>query len=349
MLRLLGAFAALCLFGAAGCADAAQRTFVSTNGNDSSVSCSLASPCRSFTKAIMVTDTNGEIVALDSGGYGRVTIDRSVSIIAPPGIYAGISVFSGENGIDVNTPGVTVVLRGLFINGQGGDIGIHFVNGAELHVDGCTISHLQSYGINASAGTMYVHDTSIHDNGGSGILLNGGNANLDRLRIEKNGTLGINVIGTARVAVRDSFIVDNLNIGLSAVAGPLTRIDVESTTIANNAVGGVVVSGSVGNKAEVTLNRGTIARNGEAADGDGVSASGTVHVSVSDSTVSGNFRHGIAAFSGATIVVTDNVVTKNAVAGFSNSSSTFNSRGNNTVQDNFIAPNIGPVTPAGVL
>jgi hypothetical protein len=65
-----------------------------------------------------VTAANGEIVVLDSGGYGRVTIDKSVSIVAPPGIYAGISVFAGQDGVTIFTPGITVVLRGLTINGR---------------------------------------------------------------------------------------------------------------------------------------------------------------------------------------------------------------------------------------
>jgi hypothetical protein len=56
--------------------------------------------------------------AVDSGGYGAVTIGKTVSIISPPGIYAGISVFSGA-GVAINAPGATVVLRGLSINCQG--------------------------------------------------------------------------------------------------------------------------------------------------------------------------------------------------------------------------------------
>ena len=60
------------------CPDAhalAQRTFVSTSGNDANTgaNCSLVAPCRSFASAMSVTATDGEIVVLDSGGYGPVT------------------------------------------------------------------------------------------------------------------------------------------------------------------------------------------------------------------------------------------------------------------------------------
>src|SRR5262245_46616782 len=109
-------------------AAAAQRTFVSTNGDDLN-GCSLAAPCRSFARAITQTDPAGEIVVQDSGGYGAVIVDRDVAINAPPGVYAGISVFAGEDGIDVVAPAANVVLRGITVNGQGGNIGIRLQSG----------------------------------------------------------------------------------------------------------------------------------------------------------------------------------------------------------------------------
>ena len=72
-----------------------QRTFVAANGSDAHP-CSLAQPCRSFAAAIANTDPNGEIIVFDSAGYGVVAITKSVTIAAPPGVYAGITVFSGD-------------------------------------------------------------------------------------------------------------------------------------------------------------------------------------------------------------------------------------------------------------
>jgi hypothetical protein len=43
-----------------------------------------------------------------------------VTITAPPGVYAGISVFPATNGVDIATAGISVALVGLTINGQGG-------------------------------------------------------------------------------------------------------------------------------------------------------------------------------------------------------------------------------------
>src|SRR5262245_18595184 len=103
-----------------------QRILVASYGAPTNVafSCPITKPCRGFSEAIGVTNPKGEVLVLDSAGYGPVTITKSVSIIAPPGIYAGVTAFSGD-GITINAPGGTVVLRGLSVNGQGGLIGIH--------------------------------------------------------------------------------------------------------------------------------------------------------------------------------------------------------------------------------
>ncbi len=124
MLRNLALGSLVALLLGATHAAAAQRTFVRSDGIDSNP-CTLQQPCRGFAAAILLTDPNGEIVVLDSAGYGSVTVTKAVSIIAPPGVYAGISVFAAQDGVTVNA-GATdkVALRGLAINGQGGNRGI---------------------------------------------------------------------------------------------------------------------------------------------------------------------------------------------------------------------------------
>src|ERR671934_1739865 len=98
-----------------------RRTFVSTSGSDANP-CDRATPCRSFGAAIANTTAGGEVIVLDSGGYGPVTITKAVSIIAPPGIYAGITALSGD-AIDVSAgTSDKVTLRGLTLNGIGGNI-----------------------------------------------------------------------------------------------------------------------------------------------------------------------------------------------------------------------------------
>src|SRR5689334_19511287 len=113
---------------------ASQRTFVASTGVDTHP-CTLAQPCRTFGAALAQTSAHGEIIVIDSAGYGPVTINKSVSIVAPPGIYAGLTVFSGD-GITVNAGASdTVVLRGLTINGQGGNEGVVITHAGTVQVE----------------------------------------------------------------------------------------------------------------------------------------------------------------------------------------------------------------------
>lgn len=173
-------------------AEAVQRTHVSAAfGNDANTAsnCTATAPCRFFQAAMSVTDTNGEVIVLDSGGYGAVTITKSVALIAPTGVYAGISVFPGANGVTIATPGVNVVFRGITINGQGGNIGILMTAGNRLTVDNCIISNLTQAGIWVSdAGALRVTDSAIRDNGSYGVTVrNGVSAIITRTIISGNG------------------------------------------------------------------------------------------------------------------------------------------------------------------
>jgi hypothetical protein len=60
-------------------AEAAQRSFVSAEKGSDANLCTRQQPCRNFAAAVVQTDPGGEIVALDSGGYGVVSITQSVS------------------------------------------------------------------------------------------------------------------------------------------------------------------------------------------------------------------------------------------------------------------------------
>ena len=67
-----------------------------------------------------------------------------------PGVYAAISAFSGNNGVTVNAPGATVVLRGLSINGQGGSVGVRFTAADRLRIESCVISGMASAGVSVA-------------------------------------------------------------------------------------------------------------------------------------------------------------------------------------------------------
>src|SRR3954466_3249056 len=91
----------------------ATRTWVSGVGDDANP-CSRTAPCKTFAGAISKTAPAGEINVLDPGGFGAVTITKSITI-SSEGFEAGVLV-SGTNGIIVNAGNTAnVVLRGLDI------------------------------------------------------------------------------------------------------------------------------------------------------------------------------------------------------------------------------------------
>src|SRR5207302_10415168 len=109
----------------------ATRTWVSGVGDDANP-CSRTAPCKTFAGAISKTAPSGEINVLDPGGFGAVTITKSITIRSDH-IEAGVLV-SGTNGIVVAAqPSDTVVLEGLDIEGLGTGLdGVSFSSGAKL-------------------------------------------------------------------------------------------------------------------------------------------------------------------------------------------------------------------------
>ncbi len=249
-----------------------QRAFVSSHGNDANP-CTLTLPCRGFAAAIGQTVSGGEVVVLDSAGYGAVTINQSVSITAPTGIYGGISVLNGQTGVIVNGAGINVVLHGLTINGvsPGAILGVHFVQGARLRLESCVVSNIPSIGIlqDASGSELSLVDTVVRDNGQSGIaVLADATVLLDGVRLERNGGDGLQLkaaSGTAVAVVRNSVSSFNGQGGIAALrpsAPALSQVTVESSVIADNSGDGVFVGGIADGRSHGALTRNTIARNG---------------------------------------------------------------------------------------
>ena len=277
--RRLVALVPLVLFAGSG-AFAAQRTFVSTTGSDANA-CSLASPCRGFAKALTVTDTGGEIVVVDSGGYGAVAIGQPVSIIAPPGVYAGISVFAGGatsgQGVVINAGTGNVLLRGLTINNLGGTNGVAFNSGAALYVDNVTVSGFASgIGLVASTGaasaSLFIQDSVFRDNATglkTGTSTGTLTLSIERASFVRNGT-GADLQGTTRgvihgsafgggttgvatglsgsglsvkLELRECTVSDNSGTGISAIASSPTMLAVVSSLVSGNLVGVQVANG----------------------------------------------------------------------------------------------------------
>jgi hypothetical protein len=95
----------------------ATRTWVSGVGDDANP-CSRTAPCKTFAGAISKTANGGEINIIDPGGFGGVTITKSITIRGRGGT-AGALV-SGTNAIVINATATDkVTIDGLDINGVG--------------------------------------------------------------------------------------------------------------------------------------------------------------------------------------------------------------------------------------
>ena len=183
-----------------------QRTFVASYGSDvGPPPCSLASPCRSFNVAIGQTNPGGEVVILDTAGYGPMVINKALKVIGPSGVYGGISVIGGAGpttGIVINAAnGDDITLRGLDISGVPGaagpfpDIGIDIQNAGGVHIEKSTVSN-------------FTQDTS------ACIKINV--ATTVRVFVEdsflRECRTGVYANGTAVVSNRPSVVVDNTRI-----------------------------------------------------------------------------------------------------------------------------------------
>ena len=136
----------------------ATRTWVSGVGSDANP-CSRTAPCMTFAGAISKTAAGGEIDALDPGGFGAVTITKSITIDGGGGV-ASVMASSGTNGITVSAGATDIVtIRNVQVQGDlgndsspstAGDDGIQFNSGAMLSIDNCKIDGFSIDGIIAS-------------------------------------------------------------------------------------------------------------------------------------------------------------------------------------------------------
>src|ERR1700712_1272064 len=167
------------------------RSYVSRTGSDGN-DCTQANPCASFTTAIANTNANGEVNAIDTGGYTSFTVTKSLTVKANGAVASvtpftvGITVNAGANDI--------VILSGIEINAfaNGGTIGIRIISAREVHIIDCHIIGGSQNGIRdertAAGSVLVVRDTNIQDSAGVGIALGGSNirATLDNVHANAN-------------------------------------------------------------------------------------------------------------------------------------------------------------------
>jgi len=216
----------------------ATRTWVSGVGDDANP-CSRTAPCKTFAGAISKTAASGEINVLDPGGFGAVTITKSITIRSDH-IEAGVLV-SGTNGIIVNALSTdNVILEGLDIEGLGTGInGVQIIGGGIVTIIRCTIHHFTGNGVNlvGTAGARaFVVDTAISNNaGGINVAGAGGATNA---AIVTRGQIDFNTAFELKVTAPSSLVLN----GATVFGDSTSILNVGGATVfsfGNNAINGV--------------------------------------------------------------------------------------------------------------
>jgi hypothetical protein len=276
---------------AAPAAAQATRTWVSGVGDDVNP-CSRTAPCKTFAGAISKTAAGGEINCLDPGGFGAVTITKSLVIDCH---YTEGGALAGGNGITVNLPASTdvVVIRGLDIFGVNPPSnGVRFIASGSLHIEDCVIRRFNaasSFGVSfqpSGTGNLYISNSTITQNGngatGGGVL------------VKPTGA------GLARVVIDKSYIKNNASTGLSTDTTTNTGgvfITVNETEISGTTGNGILALSPAGNAATIMMLANSLVAYNSAI---GVGANGVVTMRVGNTVITGN------AFSAGTGVVMSN-------------------------------------------
>jgi hypothetical protein len=251
----------------------ATRTWVSGVGDDVNP-CSRTAPCKTFAGAISKTATGGEISVLDPGGYGALTITKSITI-SGDGELASV-LAAGISAIVVNVgPADVVILRDIEITGVGGQgvSGVRMIGSGDLHVDRVRIFGFSQWGIDAAinagggppgTGRLFVNDSTFRDNASGAIYANpvssssmtgainrvemvgngrgvvaydGSNVSVDNSTISGCSFAGIVSYGANRysdVALRNSSIT---GCGNGIFANNYARVRMSNVLVTNNTTG----------------------------------------------------------------------------------------------------------------
>jgi len=281
----------------------ASRTWVSGIGNDADP-CSRTAPCKTFAGAIVKTALNGEINCLDPGGFGSVTITKSITIDCHE-VYASIlhgSPNGGTNGITIVFDSFaaadvrkTVRLRNINFNGfDTGLVGIRILGGSAI-----------------AAGVVVIEDCLLDGNFGgtargiSDERINGGKLYVSNTTARNTGQAGM-AVAPASGSVRLDATFDNVrveNAGFGIVTGANVKAMVNRSVFSGNSSAGIFSSGT----SEINLSNSVVSSNATGIQ----NAGGTIRISNNDITLN------TTAFSGTTLSFSNNRTQGNTALGTS--------------------------------
>ncbi|HEV7425821.1 MAG TPA: right-handed parallel beta-helix repeat-containing protein [Thermoanaerobaculia bacterium] len=256
----------------------ATRTWVSGVGDDVNP-CSRTAPCKTFAGAVSKTASPGIINCLDPGGFGAVTITKSLTIDCTGTL--GSIVSSSVQGIVVNALTTDkVVLRGLDINGAGvtlGTNGVNVIQAGSVSLYNCNIANYSGDGILMSNSTnnisVFVSNCELLNINNAGILvLNGGGS--DKLvvtdtTIEGIGNVGIDVSGATDSASITRTTITRVTNAAFQVENGTSNALIESSVLSNSGTG--IVAGLGASNPTIRVSRTSITGNTV----NGISGAGT--------------------------------------------------------------------------
>jgi len=230
----------------------ATRTWISGVGDDANP-CSRTAPCKTFAGAISKTAIGGEISVLDPGGFGAVTVTKSITLDGASNVGSILS--AGTSGVIVNAPGATVTLRNLSINGTGSpgitSVGVRIIAAAKVFIEDSVIfGHLGSdpsgrgiSDVRSTGGQLIVTNTTVRGNSQTGLVLQPGggvpvDVTLRSVNLIGNANAGMSVTNGAIVTMTASNVAGNGNIGVYIEqASGSSRLFMSDSVISDNPIG----------------------------------------------------------------------------------------------------------------
>ena len=202
----------------------ATRTWVSGVGDDVNP-CSRTAPCKTFAGAISKTAAAGEINVIDPGGFGAVTITKSMTI---DGIGPQSSILaSGTSGVIINGAGIVVNLRNLSINGASttAGSGIRILNAAAVNIDNVTIMNFTGTGTVGRGISIETAVANVRVTVTNSLLYNMGN----------HGIASVPTAGNVVLSVENCDIFRGANSAINV--RNLTKATINSCNLSNHSVG----------------------------------------------------------------------------------------------------------------
>jgi hypothetical protein len=272
---------------AAGAFGQNSRSFVSVFGSDAA-NCTAILQCRSFNRALSVTNPGGEVIATSSGGYASFFVGQAVTITAAPGAYVEIS-----DGINI-APGANdrVVIKGMHValSGTNG-VGIFALAYGSLFIEDCSVTGgANGIWITGSNSPAILSDTVVRNFSSTGFQITG-HATLLRCRAERGQFSTGLLVGSGNVDTVVSaidFVAAGNEIGAAAIntiAGHSVEMNLDHAVLSDNSEDGVEAVALNGGSTTVRLTNSTVTSNGAY----GLNQSGTATLaSMNNNFVVGN-------------------------------------------------------------